>query len=1048
MAGAAVAVALIGLALTACAPAARGPAADGPSEAAPQPGLFAAGMSFEPNRGQTSPPTEFLTRGPGFTAFLRATSAVLALEEPASRGDDLDGRRAGRQESVAMQVVGADTGATLGGVAPLPGTVSYLRGRDPGGWLAGLPTYARVKADEVYPGIDLEYYGNQGRLEYDFTVHPGADPGTIRLRFDGADRMTIDGRGDMVLHTALGELRQERPVAHQVVDGARREVDAAYRIGPDGIVEFRVGTYEPRRPLVIDPILTFATYLGGASEDHGQGIVLGADGSIYVTGDTSSTAFPGVAGSAQSTFGGNRDTFAAKLSANGTTLLYATYLGGSGEETARGIDVNAAGEAFVVGGTQSTDYPTTPGSFQPVSAGNTDAYVTKLNASGTAMVYSTLFGGGNNEGRTNVAVGPDGSAYLSGFTFSNEGSFPLLNAIQTKQGGKADVFAAKLNPAGSALVYSTYLGGTDNDTGRGIDIDAGGNAYIAGWTYSTNFPTLNATQPAQAGGGDTIVAKLSPSGGLLYSTYLGGSGTDFPYHGSCLSLDGAGNVYVIGYTQSTDFPVMNAAQATYGGAQDAYVFKLDAAGSLSYATYLGGSGEDEGVSLDTDSAGTVFATGSTYSTNFPVLNPIQATKGRFKDGFVTSLNPAGGLAYSTYLGGDGDDIGNGIALGSGNVAHVVGHSDSSDLPITAGAYQATRAGSKDVFVAKIAPGGGTPTFGISDVSVLEGAAGTTTTASFTVSLSPAAGGPVSVTYATSNGTASAPADYLSAGGTVGFPPGETSKVVTVTVNGDGATEATEQFTVALSDPTGGAAIGDGTGVGTIVDDDGPPPPSLSINDVSVNEGAAATTTTAAFTVGLSAASTGTVTVAYATADGTATAPSDYNVKSGTLTLLPGQTSGTIDVTVKGDAMVEPTEQFMVVLSSPSGATIGDGTGVGTIVDDDTGPAVTVSIGDAMVTEGNSGDKNMVFTVTLSAATTSTVKVSFATANGTAVAPGDYAGVSGNVRFNPGVTTATITIKVKGDTQVEGNEAFTVTLLTASGATIADGTGVGTIVNDD
>jgi hypothetical protein len=546
-------------------------------------------------------------------------------------------------------------------------------------------------------------------------VRPGADPSAIALRFAGADKVEVDVQGDLVLHTAAGSIRQQKPFIYQEVGGVRKEIPGGYVLKGEQHVGFKVAAHDARRPLVIDPVLSYSTYLGGGADDRGRAIAVDADGNAYLTGRTFSPDFPTTAGGFQTTLPGGFSAFVTKLNPTGSALVYSTYLGGNNSEVGYGIAVDSAGNAFVTGNTNSSNFPTTPTAVQPTFGGAVsnggDAFVTQLDAAGSALVYSTYLGGSGLDEGNSIAVDPAGNAYVSGLTQSFD--FPTTaGAFQTRGGGGTNAFVAKLDPAGSALVYCTYLGGSGGTGGGSLAVDASGNVYVEGSTDSIDFPTTAGAFQTTYGGGisDAFVAKLDPAGSaLVYSTYLGGSGEDST---TGLAIDAAGNAYVTGGTDSSDFPTtMGAFQTTKGGGtfgSDAFATKLDATGSvLVYSTYLGGSGTDYAQGIAVDAAGNAFVTGNTNSSDFPTTaTAFQTTYGGDAccDAFVTQLDAAGSaLVYSTYLGGSGDDGGSAIALDTvpNPNAYVTGFTNSGDFPTSAGAFQATNAGNYDAFVAKI-----------------------------------------------------------------------------------------------------------------------------------------------------------------------------------------------------------------------------------------------------------------------------------------------------------------------------------------------------------
>src|SRR5437867_2121639 len=502
-------------------------------------------LSFEPNRGQTKHQVKFLSRGSGYTLFLTSNEAVLTL------------RKSDTASTVMrMRLVGANRKSSVTGVDPQPGRSNYFLGSDPSKWRHDVPNYSKVRYQDIYRGIDLIYYGRQQQLEYDFVVAAGADPNKIQLSFRGSDNPTIDESGDLI----VDEMRLLKPVAYQERDGQRTPVAARYIIGKKHRVRFSVADYDTTKPLVIDPVLVYSTYLGGSGDELSFGIAVDAFGNAYVTGRTASADFPTTSGAFDNTFnGGFNDVFVTKLNATGSALVYSTYLGGSRccGDGGQAIAVDIFGNAYVTGYTYSADFPTTPGAFDTVFDGVLDAFVTKLNASGSALIYSTFLGS-NSIGR-GIALDSSGSAYVTGEATADFPTTP--GAYDTTFDGGDDVFVTKLNPDGSALVYSTFIGGnndTDGDDAYGIAVDTFGNAYVTGRTVSTDFPTTpGAFDVTFNGVQDVFVTKLNGSGStLVYSTSLGGSGNDI---GAAIAVDSAGNAYVTGFTDSTDFPITRGA---------------------------------------------------------------------------------------------------------------------------------------------------------------------------------------------------------------------------------------------------------------------------------------------------------------------------------------------------------------------------------------------------------------------------------------------------------------------------------------------------------
>lgn len=638
-------------------------------------------LAFERNTGQAGAEVQYLSRGAGYSILFSPGEAVLA-----SAGG-----------TVRMEWPGANRQARIHARGEASGTANYLTGRREE-WRTGIPLYSAIQYDELYPGIDLVFYGSEGRLEYDFILRPGADPARIRIRFDGAEDLRLDG-GDLVAGTAGGELRHRRPRVYQERPEGRVEVNGEYVLsGPDE-AGFRVAHYDRGRALVIDPVLSYSTYLGGSGDDRAWGIAVDAAGCAYVAGETWSANFPRSTRPAPAS--GNQEAFVVKLNAAGTGIVYATFFGGRSRDSARAIALDAAGNAYIAGFTYSTDFPTTVGAYRTSAAGQEDAFVAKLNPAGTGLVYSTILGGAGSDFATGIAVDAGGNAYVSGYTSSTAFPVTASAAQKTFKGGYQDGFAVKLNATGTGLVYATYIGGSGNDVANGIAVDSAGFAHLTGYTDSTDFPVRNALRAAAAGQGDAFVVKVNPGGeAFAYATYLGGRSRDA---GNAIAVDGAGNAYVAGTTYSIDFPVTaGTVQAANRGSYDAFVAKLTSAGTaLVYSTYLGGESTEEASSISVDGAGNAHIAGSTNSTSFPIQAPAQQAYAGGTDAFVAVLNAAGtGLLWSTYLGGAGEDRAAGVALHNLEV-WVTGSTMSLGFPVTQAAYRAAHAGSTDAFVARL-----------------------------------------------------------------------------------------------------------------------------------------------------------------------------------------------------------------------------------------------------------------------------------------------------------------------------------------------------------
>jgi hypothetical protein len=659
-------------------------------------------LSFEGNRGQADARVRFLSRGTGYTLFLTNDEAIFELHDgnlatdSSVVGHSTILKTVPPKAGLRMKLLDAKLGAKVTGVDELPGKSNYFIGNDPRKWHNNVPTYAKVKYEGVYSGIDLIYYGTQHQLEYDFVVAPGADPRQIQFDVQGARGIHRDKNGDLMFKLKQGEVRWRKPVIYQKKDGARQLVDGNYVIHQHQ-VGFEVAAYDKERTLVIDPTLVYSTYLGGSGGDVGYGITVDNSGNAYVTGFTGSSDFPTL--NPLQGQGGNGDVFVTKLNATGSALVYSTYIGGNGSDTGFAIAVDSSGNAYVAGGTSSNNFPTVNPLQSTYGGGSSDAFLAELNASGSALIYSTYIGGSLADQGEGVAVDAAGNASVTGFTSST--NFPTVNPFQAANSGGVDAFVAKVKPAGT-LAYSSYLGGSGTDVGIGIAVDGSGDAYIVGSTSSTDFPIINPVQPFNAGGmEDAFVTEINSSGSaLVYSTYLGGSDLDV---GVGIAADTSGAAYVTGYTLSTDFPTKNPFQPANGGNSDAFIAKLHPLGSgLIYSTYLGGINADTASSIAVDGSGSVYIVGSTNSTNFPTVNPVQPFIGGGQDdAFVTELNSSGSaLTYSSYLGGSDTDNGSSIAVDTAGNIYITGQTFSSDFP-TKNSLQPVYGGSSDAFVAKI-----------------------------------------------------------------------------------------------------------------------------------------------------------------------------------------------------------------------------------------------------------------------------------------------------------------------------------------------------------
>lgn len=613
---------------------------------------------------------------------------------------------------VRIDFQGATSPLTIEGCEAGSGSLNLFHGsRD--GWRSDLKNYACVRYRELYPGIDLVYRFSGSQLKSEFLIAAGADPSVIRLRYSGGTRVAVDRAGSLVISTAAGEYREEAPYNYQEIGRDRFVVSGRHRLfGTGGSVGFEIGEYDKAHPLVIDPAISFSTFLGGAGFDSANAIAVDAAGNIYVAGWTESYDLP-VNGALQRSTRGGLDGFVAKLDPGGSRVLYCTYLGGSGEDRVTGIAVDSGGHVYVAGLTASADFPVTGGAMQPRSGGGRDAFVARIDSSGSRLLYSTFLGGSGQETATGIAVDSAGNAFISGATTSD--NFPVYRPTQSVKRGQQDAFVAQVNAAGSAMLFSTYLGGMGDDRANAIAVDSATRIYIAGDATSPNFPTVNAFQAATGGNQDAFVAKLDPATGtLLYSTYLGGNGgvAGLPETATAIDVDSSGSAYVAGVTSSADFPVSNPYQSRSRTLLNAFLVKIAPGGNgLAYGTYLGGSALSVANAVRVDPSGKACVAGYTASADFPVVGPVQQANAADYDAFLTCFTPDGkNLDFSTYLGGSASDAAYGIGL-AGTSIYVAGQTTSQDFPLKNGT-QDWNGGSFGGFVTQLQngePSGGPPT---------------------------------------------------------------------------------------------------------------------------------------------------------------------------------------------------------------------------------------------------------------------------------------------------------------------------------------------------
>lgn len=656
-------------------------------------------IHFVPNRGQAPPDVLFICRAGGYSVFFRLQDITAAphgtevTELPAKLGLRFEG-------ADPVRLIGEDR---------LPTQENYFFGRDPVGWQTHVPTFARLRYEGIYPGVDLVFHADSdNRLEYDFILSPGADPSLIRIAFEGASNTLVES-GDVRFTLPTGEFIQHAPLCYdQGEESVGKPIDCRTVLRKNAL-SFQVGAYDKTRKLVFDPVLSYSTYFGGGGRDVIEDLALDPEGNVFLTGWTESMDFP-LEDPVQRELRGGNDMFVTKLAKDGSTILFSTFFGGSSADTGNGIALGPSGAVYIAGQTFSPDFPV-KNALQNSLQGESDSFLVRLDNSGTILDYSTYLGGHNSESADALAIDNEGNAYIAGTTGSSD--FPTVNALQGALSAGIDAFIAKLSADGSQLVYSTYLGGSNEDHAVGLAVDKSNHAYVVGRTSSGDFPLVQPFQDTLHGGLDVFVAKVSSSGAeLIYSTYLGGNDLDRP--GRSIAVDSLGRAFVSGYTESTDFPLERPLQALRSGSRDAFLSAFSPDGeALTFSTYLGGSEGDSADRIVLDGAGRIIVAGNTLSSDFPLLQPVQARFGEGRcrgllidrpcsDVFLAKIDSTEpSLLFSTYLGGDGDDVPMGLGLDATGGVLLAGRTQSDNFP-TINALQPERpSGVEDGFLAKI-----------------------------------------------------------------------------------------------------------------------------------------------------------------------------------------------------------------------------------------------------------------------------------------------------------------------------------------------------------
>ncbi len=620
--------------------------------------------------GSANPAIQYVARGAQWHAVFSSEGVVLQANGQLTR----------------VRWLGANRNTRIQGLHAMRARVNFLLGRDSRQWRTDIPSFEGVLYSDLYPGIDLTYTGAGEWIKSEFLVRPGASPDDIRMEYSGS--ASIDNAGDL----RVGDLKEAAPEVYQDGPSGRVKIAGRYRLLGPHTVGFDIGEYDESRPLIIDPVISYSTYLGGTGLGAVTGAAVDSGGNLYVTGWTEALNFP-IIGAVQAANQGGVDAFVAKFNPTGTALLYATYIGGSGEDKGAAIAVDATGQAHVTGSTASLNFPLAS-PIRSTRGGPKTAFVLKLNAVGNTLLYSTYMGGTAYEVGTAIALDASGNMYVAGDTQSV--NFPVQGAAQSTNAGGFDAFVTKLTPAG-AISYSTYLGGSANEHAGGIAVDSSGRAYVAGGTYSTNFPVVTPVQNTSGGNQDAFLTRLSAAGSSIsYSTYVGGNGAFTAEQANAVAVDSSGNAYAAGVTNSSNFPVTAGAyQTLYNSTQDAFVVKVNSSGSAwVYGTFLGGTAFDWATGIAVDSSGNAYVAGYTSSGDFAQANPAQSAFGGMYDAFTTKLNSTGnGLLFSTYFGGSGSDTANTIVIDADGNMFVGGQTSSLDLPLQGPVQSSNNGGS-------------------------------------------------------------------------------------------------------------------------------------------------------------------------------------------------------------------------------------------------------------------------------------------------------------------------------------------------------------------
>lgn len=874
-------------------------------------------VSFEENRGQFDEKVRYLARTSGASLFLTADEAVYVFSLP-----EKEGKKRKQDEiienkplssllpfssstrlsfALRMKIVGANSDSTFAGEDLRDQKTNYFKGEE-ANWRTDIPNFGRVNYENIYDGIGMVWHGlESGATRYDFVVAPNADAEQIALEFEGADNLEIDADGNLLIHTAAGIIKQNKPFSYQETDGIKHEIESGFVIEQSKI-KFVLGEYDRSKTLTIDPTVTlnnlaFSTFLGGAEDDEALDLKVDNMGNVYVTGITNSAFFPTTSGTFDTTFNFNPDVFVSKINPSGTQLIYSTYIGGAGSDEGRKIAIDLSGNAYIAGSTSSPTFPTTSGAFDTTQNGSIDAFALKLNPTGSALIFSTFIGGNGFDEAYSIVLDSSNNAYIGGRTAGGATPFPTtIGALDTTFNGVNDAFVSKLDSSGANLVYSTFVGGSANEFGYGIAVDVSGNAYITGFTSSSDYPTTAGSLDTTFGGAnDIFISKINSSGSaFVYSTYIGGTDEESARD---IVVDSSGNAYLAASVlNGGGFPTIPGSyDTTHNGGIDCAVVKLNANGNaLIYSTYIGGGSTENSRAIALDSSGNIHLTGYTIDTvtDFPTTaGAFDTTHNGFQDAFASKLNANGSvLMYSTFIGGGGNDQGGGIGTDSNGNIYIAGVTGNSapNLPVSSEAIQSFHGGSNDAFVSKLG-----------DYSISGRVIDATT------------GNPLSNVMITLSGQTS---DFMLTGadGRFGFTNTASFQPAAVSATRSGYSMNPAIFNIASLNNNRELVF-----IGTVGSPTGGSGGTLRVENLTYSKAENGITVTVTVNRTGIITTPNPVTVDFHTENGTAIGGQDFQSTDGVLTFNALETTKTISIPIVNDNILEPRENFSVVLSNPT-----------------------------------------------------------------------------------------------------------------------------------